>query len=695
MIREEILAFLQSKPGRAYRRKDLARRLRIKADEYPTFRRLIGRMIREGILTQVRGGRLAYTGPIQEVTGILEMTRRGFGFVLVEAMDDVFVEARDLGGATSGDRVRIALRKQTFGRGPKGRVLEVIQRGRSTLVGTIDKVAGGYELMLSEPFANRAVRLRSDKIRKEDVGALVHARVTDWGTEYEPILAEIEEIIGSPEDPLTDYKLVLRQFNLEPEFPREVDQEVARLVKKISIEPGPDRRDLRTLRVVTIDPVTAKDFDDAISLERQQDGKWELGIHIADVSLFVPRDSTTDAEARRRGNSVYFTEGTVPMLPHILSSDLCSLKPERDRLTISAMITLTDEAYVEEVRFTRSLIQSKRRFTYTEVQEILDNDVDEWHVFFADLRNLTRRLYEKRVEQGSVDFDIPEPLFKLDDYGVPHMIHPSQRLDSHRIVEECMLLANRLVAERIPKGKPGRKFLYRIHDEPGQDQIVQLSALLRRLNLPGLPSRDVTSKEVRDLLLAVENSPYRDLIETITLRSMAKAVYSASNRGHFGLAFPFYTHFTSPIRRYADLVVHHLLVEHLTAPKAPWTMSEEVLDEVARQCTQREIEALEAERAYSRLKELRFLATQIGNIFEGIISGVSPKGFFVQIREFLVDGFVSIEWLEGDDYFYDESLFAIQGRRFHDIYQLGKEVQIIVRDVSIERRFANFQVVDS
>lgn len=695
MIREEILAFLQSKPGRAYRRKDLARRLRIKADEYPTFRRLIGRMIREGILTQVRGGRLAYTGPIQEVTGILEMTRRGFGFVLVEAMDDVFVEARDLGGATSGDRVRIALRKQTFGRGPKGRVLEVIQRGRSTLVGTIDKVAGGYELMLSEPFANRAVRLRSDKIRKEAVGALVHARVTDWGTEYEPILAEIEEIIGSPEDPLTDYKLVLRQFNLEPEFPREVDQEVARLVKKISIEPGPDRRDLRTLRVVTIDPVTAKDFDDAISLERQQDGKWELGIHIADVSLFVPRDSATDAEARRRGNSVYFTEGTVPMLPHILSSDLCSLKPERDRLTISAMITLTDEAYVEKVRFTRSLIQSKRRFTYTEVQEILDNDVDEWHVFFADLRNLTRRLYEKRVEQGSVDFDIPEPLFKLDDYGVPHMIHPSQRLDSHRIVEECMLLANRLVAERIPKGKPGRKFLYRIHDEPGQDQIVQLSALLRRLNLPGLPSRDVTSKEVRDLLLAVENSPYRDLIETITLRSMAKAVYSASNRGHFGLAFPFYTHFTSPIRRYADLVVHRLLVEHLTAPKAPWTMSEEVLDEVARQCTQREIEALEAERAYSRLKELRFLATQIGNIFEGIISGVSPKGFFVQIREFLVDGFVSIEWLEGDDYFYDESLFAIQGRRFHDIYQLGKEVQIIVRDVSIERRFANFQVVDS
>jgi ribonuclease R len=652
-------------------------------------------MLREGVLTQLRGGRLAYTGPSQEVIGILELTRRGFGFVLVDDMDDVFVEARDLGGAASGDRVRIAMRKQTFGRGPKGRVVEVIQRGRSALVGTVEKVTGGYELIVSEPFANRAVKIRSARIRKDDIGALVYAKVTDWGTERQPILVEIEEIIGSPEDPLTDYKLVLRQFDLEPEFPPEVEQEVARLVKGRSIGPSPDRVDLRALRVVTIDPATAKDFDDEISLERKQHGLWELGIHIADVSYFVPSGSAMDAEALSRGNSVYFTEGTVPMLPHILSSDICSLKPDTDRLTISALITLTGDARVKDVRFTRSLIHSRRRFTYTEVQQIFENDLDEWHPFFTDLRKLTQRLYQRRIELGSVDFDIPEPLFKLDDFGVPHMIHPSQRLDSHRIVEECMLLANRLVAERVPKGNTKRKFIYRIHDEPGQEQIEQLSLLLRRLNLPGLPSRDVTSKEVRDLLQAVEDSPYRDLIETITLRSMAKAVYSVSNHGHFGLAFPFYTHFTSPIRRYTDLVVHRLLAEHLTAPKAPWMVSEEVLNHVARQCTQREIETLEAERTYGRLKELRFLATQIGETFDGIISGVSPKGFFVQIKEYLVDGFVNLDWLKDDDYFYDESLFAIRGRRFHDVYQLGKEVKIMVKDVSIERRFANFILVES
>jgi ribonuclease R len=298
------------------------------------------------------------------------------------------------------------------------------------------------------------------------------------------------------------------------------------------------------------------------------------------------------------------------------------------------------------------------------------------------------------LEQGSVDFDIPEPLFKLDDYGVPHIIHPSQRLDSHRIVEECMLLANRMVAERIPKGKPRRVFIYRIHDEPGQEQMAKLSSLLKRLNLPGLPARDVTSKEVRDLLLAMEDSPYRDLIETITLRSMAKAVYSASNRGHFGLAFPAYTHFTSPIRRYADLVVHRLIIEHLTAPKAPWTVSEEALTNMANQCSQQELVALEAERAYSRLKELRFLATQVGKTFDGIISGVIPKGLFVQIREFLVDGFINVDWLEGDDYTFDESLYALQGRRFKQVFQLVQEVRIRVRDVSIEKRFANFLLVE-
>ena len=693
MTKADILDFLKSRRGRAYRRKDLARRLGVKEHQYAAFRRLLTGLIREGVITQQRGGRLAYAGSAQEVEGVLELTHRGFGFVAVEGMDDVFIGIRDIGGAASGDLVRIALGKEKLGRGPRGRITAVLKRGRSSLVGAVEWVQGKYELALSEPFANRAVRLNPAGIGKKDVGALVYAQVTDWGDGWGPIKARVQEIIGSPDDPLTDFKFVIRQFDLEPDFPPAVEQEAARQAGRITIGPGPDRLDLRSLTVVTIDPAAARDFDDAISLERRKGG-WELGVHIADVSLFVPPGSATDAEAFQRGNSVYFTEGVVPMLPHILSSDLCSLKSDEDRLAVSVLINLSDDAEVRNARFARTLIRSSRRFTYTEVHEILEQGSGKWYPLLASLKKLTLKLYQDRVEQGSVDFDIPEPLFKLDDYGVPHLIHPSQRLDSHRIVEECMLLANRMVAERIPKGKPHRVFIYRIHDEPGQEQITKLSSLLKRLNLPGLPTRDITSKEVRDLLLAMEDSPYRDLIETITLRSMAKAVYSASNRGHFGLAFPAYTHFTSPIRRYADLVVHRLIIEHLTAPGAPWTISEEALTNMANQCTQRELVALEAERAYSRLKELRFLATQIGKTFDGIISGVIPKGLFVQIREFLVDGFISADWLEGDDYTFDESLYALQGRRFKQVFQLGQEVRISVRDVSIEKRFANFLLVE-
>ena len=694
MTREAILKQLQSRQGRSIGRRELARRLGVREQQYPSFRRLVNDMVGDGVIERESGGRLAVRSAPREVQGIMEMTHRGFGFVTVEGMDDVFVEGRDVQGSVSGDLVQLALRKQTFGRGPKGRVTRVLERGRSSLVGTVDKVPGGYELVLALPFANRAVRLTAPRGKHLQASTLVVAEVTDWGEGRGPIRARVEEVIGSPDDPLTDLRFVLRQFDLETEFAPEVEAEVARRAHRVNISPRDGRLDLRNLTVVTIDPATAKDFDDAISLERKQGGRYELGVHIADVSMFVPPGGELDKAAFQRGNSVYFTEGVVPMLPHLLSSDLCSLRPDMDRLAVSAFITLTPDAHVENVRFARTLINSKRRFTYSEVHEILQQRKDKWYQFLTALKQITEQLYARRVEQGSVDFDIPEPIFKLDDNGVPHFMHPSQRLDSHRMVEESMLLANRMVAERVPNGKLQRPFIFRVHDEPGSEQIAKLSSLLKRLSLPGLPQRNVSSKDVRDLLLAVEDSPYRDLIETLTLRSMAKAIYLASNRGHFGLAFASYTHFTSPIRRYADLVVHRLLVEQLERPNKPWSLSRAALDKVAVQCSVRERAALEAERAYSRLKELRFLATQIDQTFEGIISGVIPKGIFVQIREFLVDGFVSVDWLEDDDYEFDEGLFALRGRRSGRLLQLGQEVHIRVRDVSIEKRFANFVLVD-
>ncbi|MCK4577743.1 MAG: RNB domain-containing ribonuclease, partial [Candidatus Marinimicrobia bacterium] len=408
---------------------------------------------------------------------------------------------------------------------------------------------------------------------------------------------------------------------------------------------------------------------------------------------YVRPGSFTDAEAQLRGNSVYFTEAVVPMLPHLLSSDICSLRPDEDRPVLSAMITLTSTGDVEEVRFHRAMIRSRHRFTYEEVQDILQSRSGQWYQLLDDLRRITSGLYAKRVAAGSVDFDIPEPLLELDEYGVPHHIRPSQRLDSHRMVEECMLLANRLVAERVPQAKPRKPFLYRVHAQPPQDQIRKLTSLLGKLRLPELPAGKVTSGHVRDLLQALADSPYRDLIETITIRSMAKALYSADEQPHFGLAFPLYTHFTSPIRRYSDLIVHRLVSAYLLDGKMP-RPGLKALASVASSCSEREQTALRAERAYQRLKELRFLATQVGKSFDGVVSGVLPSGIFVQIREFLVDGFVGQQWLNDDIYQYDEGHYALRGKHTGRVLQLGQEVHIQVRDVSVERRFADFILVD-
>jgi len=635
------------------------------------------------------------TQATKEVEGTMEVTRGGFGFVAVEGMDDVFVAGRDLGGAVYGDRVLVKLLGRRSRGNPEGQVIKVLERGRSHLVGTLAGERGRYILEVTEPLSTRTIEVDPTGVKQAALGSLAYVKVRDWGTGLEPIRTDLEEIIGPADEPRTDYTFILRQFDLDDQFPPAIEAEVEHVAKKASIAPVGLRRDLRHLTVFTIDPKTAKDFDDAISLERLEDGAWRLGVHIADVSLYVKRGSSIDAEAFRRGNSSYFTEGVVPMLPHLLSSDLCSLKPDEDRPAMTVMITLNAKGVVLQVEFMRSLIRSRRRFTYGEVHAILAAGQGDLIKTLQPLKRLTQSLFKRRLAAGSVDFDIPEPLIKLDEYGVPHIIHPSERLDSHRIVEECMLLANRMVAERIPEGKPRPPFFYRVHDEPGKEKIKELSALLKRLRLPGLPRKGVTSKSVRDLLMAMEDSPYRDLIETVTLRSMAKAAYAVDNIGHFGLAFNQYTHFTSPIRRYADLVVHRMVVEHLAGARGKWSVSRDALDKVAIQCSTQERLSLKAERAYQRLKELRFLATRIDKTFDGIISGVIPRGLFIQIKEFLVDGFVSIDRLTGDTFYYDESLYALHGRSTGQILQLGQEVTIKVHDVSIENRLADFLLMDT
>ncbi len=715
MKKKELLEYLANNPEQAYTRRGLAKRLQIKGRSIGLFYRDLARLEKDGSIMITPAGRYkiaatgkpkgAKSGPRGKlgksagqkagvgsiVEGKLQVNRYGNGFVLLDG-EDMFVPANELIGAVSGDLVRGKIGRHRA-RGPAGKLLKIIKRRSTQLVGKVVKVPGGYELELLKSIAERAVRLRRKSVAADHVGALVSAQIVDWGTQSGPIVAEVDTVIGSPNDPAIDMQIVLRQHDLVIDFPENVLEDARRSGARNALKLDAFRQDLRHLTAFTIDPATAEDFDDAISLERVDD-HWSLGVHIADVSFYVPPNSDLDREAFNRGNSVYFTEGVVPMLPHLLSGDLCSLKPDVDRPTMSAFIALDDQGQVLDVDFTRGLIRSRRRFSYNEAQDVIDRGQGEWGVLLGKLKSLTDKIQKHRFANGSVDFDIPEPIFQLGDDGVPHLVKPSERLAVHRIVEECMLLANRLVAERIPAGATRMPFMYRVHDEPAAEQIASLSNLLKRLKFQGLPTGKVTSAQVRDLLQSMEDSPYRELIEGLTLRSMAKAIYSTNNPGHFGLAFEHYTHFTSPIRRYSDLVVHRIMVARLAKPNDPWPVNESYLSKVSSQCTGREAESVKAERDYRRIKELRYLATRINETYRGRISGVVDRGLYIQLSDSLVEGLVTVESMFDDKYELIDDLYALRGKFQRKLYQLGQEVDIKVHDVSIEKRFAHFHLID-
>ncbi len=453
---------------------------------------------------------------------------------------------------------------------------------------------------------------------------------------------------------------------------------------------------MRHLTALTIDPSDARDVDDAISLESLSNGNVRVGVHIADVSFFVREKSELDREAQKRGNTVYFAEGTVRMLPDNLSADLCSLLPEVDRLAMSVLMELDSGLKVVSTRVEQTVIRSRGALAYGEVQTVLDGKKKGPFVKeLMEMNRIAKGLTADRDKAGSIDFDIPEPIFKFKDGGIPHEISPSERLESHRLVEEFMLLANREVARKVTKRRKRKdEFIFRIHDEPTADDMERFVGVLRRLNLgESIPPR-LKPADFRDILAMVETSPYRALIEKLALRTMSKAVYTVHNRGHFGLAFNTYTHFTSPIRRYSDLMVHRYLKKHILRHSEMKGISRDRASAIAREVTEAEIKSLEAEREYIKLKQIRWLSRRIGEKFDAVVSGVISAGFFAELENTMVEGFVSVESLTDDRYYYDELEIAIIGKRFREMYRLGRKVKIRVRSVSLEKRRADFDLVE-
>ncbi|MCS7081588.1 MAG: ribonuclease R [Rhodothermia bacterium] len=699
-LSERILRFLRTYPGRFFRAGEIARRLGQRTPQATQEVRLVlEALLQAGLIKRIKGKRFGYEPERRYLEGILRLTPQGFGFVTPEeGAAEVFISPRHMGTALDGDRVRVALfaHRASGAKHPEGEVVEVLERRRRTLVGTVRRFRRLYVLQPDDRRFPHDVILAERAGAQEGDKVVVDLDLEGWTDPRLNPEGRVVEVLGPAGRSDVEVLAVAKAFEVPSVFPEDALQEAEALSGRIGAADLEGREDFRPWIVFTIDPADAKDFDDAVALRPLPDGTYELGVHVADVSHYVRPGTALDREALRRATSVYLVDRTLPMLPERLSNDLCSLRPEEDRLVYSVILNLTPQGRVLRYRITKGVICSRARFTYEEVDAILEGRLK--HPFAEILRRmneLAKRLRARRMRNGSLDFDLPEVKFVLDAHGLPVEVIPKVRKDSHKLIEEFMLLANRTVAEHIGRLRRGwrpRPFIYRVHDEPDPQKLIQLDAFVRHFGYRLQKEADrITARSLQRLLREVEGSPEEGVIEQVVLRSMAKAVYATRNIGHYGLAFRYYTHFTSPIRRYPDLMVHRLL-DRYSRGGSDWDAEE--LEAICRHCSQRERAADEAERESVKLKQVEYMSRRLGQVFEGVISGVTPFGFFVELLDTLAEGLVRVRDLRDDYYVLDERRYALIGQSTGRCYRLGDRVRVVPIRADTETRQLDFQLAD-
>lgn len=698
LLVEEIIAFFNQNSNRLLNYKQVCSGLNIhSSDERLMVLDVLENLAVQGFLLEPELGRFKLPANQKSlVEGKVDLLSSGAAYIIQEGVEqDIYINPTNRLNALHGDIVKVHLFAQRKNRKPEGEIIEIVERNKSTFVGIIE---------LSKRFAyvvpdNNKMPVDIFIPIEDSMGAKngekVVAKIVSWPEKAKNPTGEVVQVLGAPGTNNVEMNAIMVEYDLPVEFPKDVIAFANRIPMEIPKEEIKKRRDFRNITTFTIDPVDAKDFDDALSIQTLANGNFEIGVHIADVSHYVDVDSILDKDAFKRATSVYLVDRVVPMLPEHLSNGVCSLRPNEEKLCYAAVFEMNAEAEVLNTWFGRTVINSDRRFAYEEAQEIIEGAEGDFKTEILQLNGLARKMRAERFRKGAINFDKAEVKFNLDKNGKPLGVFFKVQKEANELIEEFMLLANKKVAELIGnpenKAKP-RPFVYRIHDKPDPEKLRTFGNFVRQF---GYKVKFDNEKKVADnlnqLIKDVKGKGEANIVETLAIRSMAKAVYTSKNIGHYGLGFPFYTHFTSPIRRYPDVMVHRILTDYLNNAKP---VNADELELKCKHSSDMEKRAADAERASVKYKQVEFLMDKIGVEFDGVISGVTEWGIFVEIVENKCEGLVRLRDLTDDYYFFDEESYSIIGKRYKKRYRLGDPIRIEVKKADLTRKQLDFKIID-
>ncbi len=712
ITKKDLLSFLETRAGRPLLVREIMRQLRLASGDRHHLKRLLAELATEGRIVRTRGNRYGLTARMDLETGVFQSHPSGFGFVLPEkkGKTDVYIPAAARMDAMDGDKVVVRVSPPAGGRKKAGKregvIIRILERARTRVVGLYERTGtrrggAGFVTPSNQRILQNLV-VSPENAGSAEPGDLVAAEIIAYPLRGRPAEGKVTRIIGRPGDPGIDAELVIEEHELPVRFSRPVLAEAAAVPQDVTPSLRRGRRDLRALPTVTIDGEKARDFDDAVSIEKTRGG-WRLWVHIADVAQYVPEGSLLDQEAFQRGTSVYLPDRAIPMLPEQLSNGICSLNPKVDRLTLTAEMDIDGNGAVVRHDIYESVINSNERMTYTAVRRILvDRDRETRKRYeslldrFEQMAVLMDVLRAKRTRRGSIDFDLPEPEIVLNLQGRMTDIVRAERNMAHQLIEEFMLAANETVAAHLEDLEV--PLVYRVHEEPAEEKMIDLADFLSTLGITLPPAGKLRPRHIQKAIASVKGTPEESLVNTVVLRTMKQARYSEENIGHFGLAAGTYTHFTSPIRRYPDLIVHRIVKGLLHGRYAAEASREELaesLPEAAAHCSRRERVAMEAERDVVAVLKVRFMEDKLGEVYDGTITGVTPFGFFVQLRELFVEGLVHVSTLADDYYHYIENRHCLRGERRKRIYRIGDAVRVRVDRVDPERKRIDFSLLEA